>query len=314
MTNKKKSFLAQHTRTQMRGSAIPVQRTKQIASHLLSTMTSSTASAAAPWRATFLAHVDEMDAPNFILSTLHPIPPRPGPSDDRASQLQFTPRARTVVYRGMWASLPANPKNTADRNPDVYESDMVTITTDARMEKVPELFGSAGTATSAAQSRPAGLVEAVFWMPKPMAQWRIRGHAVVVGPDIEDDGGEPARGALTARMRGKTGDATTASSQWSWDRELTAHFGNLSPGMRGTFRNPPSGTRRDEKPGDEPKLGQKVDDLEDEIARLNFRVVAIIPEEVDQLDLSDPEDGRRWNYKYVGEESGGPWITTELWP
>lgn len=298
----------------MKGSAIPVQRTKQLASHLLNTMSSSTAANAAPWRAAFLAHVEGMDAPNFVMSTVHPIPPRPGSSDERESQFQYTPRARTVVYRGLWASLPDNPKNQAERNPDLYESDLLTITTDERMEKVPELLSSAGTtAAPAPLSRAAGPVEAVFWMPKVMMQWRFRGHAVVIGPDIGQESGATARAALEARMRSKTGD-DAASSQWSWARELTAHFGNLSPMMRGTFRNPPPGTRRDEKPGEGYGLGQKVEDLEDEVARRHFRVVAIVPEEVDQVDLNNPEEGGRWNYKYTAGENGGSWVTTELWP
>jgi pyridoxamine 5'-phosphate oxidase len=306
----------------MKGSSISAQRTKQLASHLLSNMASSSSSSAAPWRATFLSHVEGMDSPTFVLSTLHPIPPLPGSSDERASQFQYTPRARTVVYRGLWASLPDNPKNTAERNPDVYESDLITITTDERMEKVPELFSTASTSAAAPLSRPAGPVEAVFWMPDVMTQWRFRGHAVVIGPDIEGDAGSAARAALTARMRSssrsKTGeedddthdDAT--SRRWSWARELTAHFGNLSPVMRGSFRNPPPGTRRDEQPGEGYGLGQKVEDLEDEVARRHFRVVALVPEEVDRVDLSKPDDGRRWNYKYTADQDA--WEETELWP
>lgn len=309
----------------MKASAAPIQRTKQIASHLIGTMTPPATAAStgpAPWRAAFLSHVEGMDSPNFVLSTLHAAPPA---QTGGSPAIPFVARARTVVFRGMWASLPANSKNQAERNPEVYESDLLTITTDARMEKVPELFGSAESTATAAdpQSRPAGPVEAVFWMPKYMTQWRIRGHAVVIGPDIESDAGKPARESLAARLRSNDdkGDAptSTTSAAWSWARELTAHFGNLSPIMRGSFRNPPPGTPRDDGSpggGSPPKLGQRVDDLQDEVARRHFRVVAVVPEEVDRVDLSDPEDGRRWNYKYDAddEEGGGSWTTTELWP
>jgi pyridoxamine 5'-phosphate oxidase len=46
----------------------------------------------------------------------------------------------------------------------------------------------------------------------------------------------------------------------------------------------------------------------------HFRVVVIVPEEGDQVDLSDPARGRRWNYKFVDADSGGSWKVTELWP
>jgi len=67
-------------------------------------------------------------------------------------------------------------------------------------------------------------------------------------------------------------------------------------------------------------LGQKVNDLHDEIARKNFRVVIIKPEEVEQLDLTDPEKARRWKYTYVDSGKGkdvgilGEWKKEELWP
>lgn len=66
-------------------------------------------------------------------------------------------------------------------------------------------------------------------------------------------------------------------------------------------------------------LGQKVDDLHDPVARKNFRVVVIRPEEVEQLDLSDPSRARRWKFTFVGEKEEtegtvGEWKMEELWP
>ena len=70
-------------------------------------------------------------------------------------------------------------------------------------------------------------------------------------------------------------------------------------------------------------LGHKISDLEDEVARQNFRVVIIKPEVVEQLDLTDPDKARRWRYTYVGEgtdhgsstgEMIGEWHKEELWP
>ncbi|KAI9167186.1 hypothetical protein HJFPF1_03311 [Paramyrothecium foliicola] len=278
-------------------------RISQVARQL-STSMASMVPVAAPWRSTFVSHIESMKQANFTLSTLHPVEP-----SSTGSSLSFVPRARTVIYRGMWASLPVNPKNNAELNPDAYESDLVSLTTDARMEKIPELFKSSDSDVSL-QSGRGGPVEAVFWPAETQTQWRLRGHAYVIGPDIDAPEAAPIRAELEKHMRAKA-DA----SSWSWSRELTAQFGNLSPGMRGSFRNPPPGRPRSEQPGEGLGLGQKVEDLNDKIARENFRVLVIVPEEVDRVDLSDPADQKRWNYKFAGStETVGSWTTTELWP
>lgn len=100
-----------------------------------------------------------------------------------------------------------------------------------------------------------------------------------------------------------------AEGEWSFAREITAQFGNLSPGMRGSFKNPPPGTPKKPEDGDD-QLGQEVTDLEDKAARANFRVVVIVPDEVDQTDLSDPKAPRRWIYRRAGDG----WEKTEIWP
>ncbi|KAK7432625.1 hypothetical protein QQZ08_000833 [Neonectria magnoliae] len=258
----------------------------------------------APWRKTFLAHIQDMGLPTCSFSTLH----YETPSSAGAAP-QVTPRSRIVVFRGMWASLDPNPKNPAPLNPSVYESDLLTITNDARMQKTTELYqsGAEDVAASKSQSGGGGPVEAVFWAEPSRTQWRVRGHAYVLGPDIDSESAAPVKTAIKRRMRL---NGSEDSARWDWGRELTAHFGNLSPGMRGSFRNPPPGTPLSEKPAPGLALGQKVEDLHDEIARENFRVVVIVPEEVDQVDLSDPNLSRRWNYKLVDES----WVTTELWP
>ncbi|KAI6781406.1 uncharacterized protein J7T54_002299 [Emericellopsis cladophorae] len=257
-----------------------------------------TARSPAPWRANFLAHVKDMDEPSFNLSTLHRI-------DDKT----IVPRSRTVIYRGMWADMPVNSKNQAELNPKGFESDMPTLTSDARMEKVPEMLLSGQDADDKEmmQSGKGGPVEAVFWCSKAKTQWRLRGHTYIIGPDIGSDAVAPVRAAVERHMRG-------SASEFSFTRELTAHFGNLSPMMRGTFRNPPPGTPLSETLSAGEALGQMVEDLDDAVARKNFRVVIIVPEEVDQVDLSDPARVRRWNYLHVGEGTAGSWKITETWP
>lgn len=241
----------------------------------------------APWRSAFLSQVGRQDPPTFVLSSL---------------SSSATPRARTVVFRGMWAGLPVNAKNPAELNPAVYRSHLPTLTTDARMGKTAEFM-----APAAGQSGGGGPVEAVFWIAAAQTQWRLRGRAYVIGPDIDSDGAAHVRDALAPHM-----ERTGAAGPWSWGRELTAHFGNLSPLMRGSFRNPPPGTPRRQDGG--PRLGQRVDDLEDGVARSNFRVVVVVPDEVERLDLSDPEDGRRRRYTAVVDGGTVAWEVAELWP
>ncbi|WDK17039.1 hypothetical protein CGRA01v4_08322 [Colletotrichum graminicola] len=329
-------------------------RVSQLSHHLAPSSTMAPASSSssssspgpAPWRADFLKNVNDMASPEFTLATLHSAPaPAPAPA---------VPRLRTVIFRGLWAELPVNPKNTAPLNPPVYESDLLTLTTDARMAKVPDLFGSAAAAAAGGAPRGSfsssgggGPVEACFWTGAKV-QWRVRGEAHVLGPDVEDPdaaGAGAVREALRARMR-RVPDAEAQrrrredlpedkavaaddddddDDDWSFAREVTAHFGNLSPAMRGTFRNPEPGTSRKANPADGGHgLGHKVEDLHDEVARANFRVVVIVPTEVDETDLSDPEDPRRWLYRFVGasadarptddtERSNG-WEKIELWP
>ncbi|KAF3768033.1 hypothetical protein M406DRAFT_289344 [Cryphonectria parasitica EP155] len=280
--------------------------------------TNSGSSSAAPWRAQFLSDIKQMEQPSFTFTSLH------------SSSSSSVPRARTCIYRGLWASLPPNDKNNAPRNPDLYESDMPVLTSDARMDKVPEIYSSGpssgGEQDDVSHSGGGGPVEAMFWAVPMGTQWRIRGRAwVLSASDIASDGAgaRAVRSALLARMRGPGGKGEEAD--WDWEREVVGHFGNLSPGMRGSFKNPSPGTPRAKEPGPGEGLGQKVGDelLDDELARRNFRVVVIVPDEVDLVNLKDPADQRRWLYTYVGSGAKatkpggkveGEWEVVELWP
>ena len=139
----------------------------------------------------------------------------------------------------MWSELPENKHNDAPMNERAYESEMPTFTTDVRMEKVPELFASGpghGDTSQSQGSGGGGPVEAVWWVEETQYQWRIKGTAWVVAPDIDGEGGEASSGVRTvksevgSRMRVVNDGGVPG---WSWSKELTAHFGNCSPAMRG---------------------------------------------------------------------------------
>ncbi|KAI1163271.1 pyridoxamine 5'-phosphate oxidase-domain-containing protein [Nemania serpens] len=344
-------------------------RPHHIRSAVIDTMSSPPP--AAPWRSLFISHLTSMDSPEFTLGTLRRASAA-GPRDRRSSILAtpvYLPRARTCICRGLWTHLPVNPKNDAPLNPSaVWESDLLTFTTDARMDKMEELWedgidlgrragrgtdpGSPTTTKVGEELWEEGLarmkgrvieevvakstedklkssgggavVEAVFWARKPGVQWRVRGRAYVLAPDVETSPeGREVITLLKSRMRRPSppggGRAHREESEWSFAREITAHFGNLSPIMRGSFRNPPPG-RPVALPveGEGLALGQQVTDLEDPIARANFRVVVIVPDELDQADLSNPERPRRWIHTYVGgaghARGQNEWETVEVWP
>jgi pyridoxamine 5'-phosphate oxidase len=286
--------------------------------HLARTMSTTTLSSigVAPWRPLFLTHLSKLDSPEFVLSSLQP-------NASSSAATPYLPRARHCIFRGMWGSLPENKHNEARKNDKVYDSDMLTFTTDARMEKVTQIFASSAGHGEVEQSQGSGgggPVEAVFWIKDVMTQWRFKGEAYIIGPDIEGTG-EESSGVRTVKSRVGEGMRVVkekCKGDWSWQREVGAHFGNLSPGMRGSFKNPAPGTPVGTSPKPGEGLGQKVSGPleEDEVARRNFRVVVIKANEVEQLDLTEPDKARRWRFTYVGPEGGGlgEWNKEELWP
>lgn len=285
-------------------------------SRVLHTMSTTTPSAAAlppaPWKALFSEHISKMKSPEFVLGTLDKAP--------EGSPTSYVPRVRYCIHRGFWTELPENKHNDAERNPPVYQSDCPTFTTDVRMEKVGQIFASsAGHAESSEQvqgSGGGGPVEVVYWNADTGSQWRIKGRAYVIADDIEaseeSSGVRTVKSELGKRMRvvdeGKQGE-------FSWQRELRGFFGNQSPGIKGSFKNPPPG-QPTSKPYDQKLgLGSKVDGLDDEVAHKNFRVVVIVPDSVEQTDLSDPEKARRYRYTFdESNKANGGWRTEELWP
>ena len=182
-----------------------------------------------------MEHLDKMDSPEFVFSSLHKAP--------EGSPTSYVPRARYCIFRGFWSELPENKHNNAPMNPKTYESEMPTFTSDVRMMKVPEIFGSsAGHAKKEEQwqgSGGGGSVEAVWWIKETQTQWRMKGEAFVVGQDIEGEGEQSiassgvrtVKSELGSRMRIVNEDG---KEEWSWSKELTGHFGNNSPGLRGT--------------------------------------------------------------------------------
>lgn len=276
----------------------------------------------APWKKTFEEHLEKIGGASaeFYLATVTP--------DNQ-------PRVRTCIHRGFWGELPENKHNELPKNPSIYRSDCPVFTTDARMEKTFHMFATGKGKGDREQSKSGtgggGPVEAVYWVKDTKTQWRIRGKGWIVGAD-DVEGGEEAQNSGTVTVKAQVGrymrpvgDHAEKNADWSWKTEVENFFENLSPGMRGTFKNPPPGQPLSQGADDGESLRQEAGHLsEDAQARKNFRIAIITPEEVERVDLSDPEKSKRWLYT-LAEEFGGPggpeeakqnreWDVVETWP
>ncbi|KAF3902966.1 hypothetical protein ABW20_dc0102509 [Dactylellina cionopaga] len=235
----------------------------------------------APWKQALISHVQNLACPTFSLAT--------------ASNIGgvVAPHVRTLVYRGFYAELPANKYNPVPGNAG-YSSNLITFTTDKRMEKFRDLGGEEGIGASDS-STSRNNVEACFWIPtkeNPMIgnQWRIRGRCFVLPRDLDDEGDGTVKETkkwLVERLRRQSDGGN--GEGFNFVREYKAHFGNLSPPLRGSFRNPLPGAPKELGDGGlQPKSPIGDDELNQEIALDNFRVVVIEPTRVEFLDLAVP--------------------------
>jgi pyridoxamine 5'-phosphate oxidase len=185
---------------------------------------------AAPWRSAFLEDLAAMEGQEFAFSTMHAVN-----MSAKSGAVSYEPRARFCAFQCFWAELPDNAANPATRNKSIFATDMPAFTTHARTKKLSDLAPSGpehGSTVEYMASGGGGQVEAVWWARNNLKQWRVRGRAFIIGPDIDSDkeGARTAKECLRRRMRVVLDDE---AKDWSWERELTAHFGNLSPLMRG---------------------------------------------------------------------------------
>lgn len=183
--------------------------------------------------------------------------------------------------------------------PSAAISDLLTFTTDVRSGKIPDILGP-GQADRRA-SGGGGRVEAVFWVKGVNMQWRVRGDAWVLGPDIGGAGvgAEAVRSALKGRMRG-------VGEGWRWEGEWERQFEGMGRELKKGLAGPPPG---------EVSNGEEGGEFDEEKAKGNFRLVVLRPAEVECVDLTDPEISKRWIYTFVEREGGeGEWKREELNP
>jgi pyridoxamine 5'-phosphate oxidase len=186
----------------------------------MATRSSSYSPTAAPWRATFLEHVSKLDDPYMAVSTVGRDPKTGAP----------VPRVRYCGYRCLFGDLDLHPsaakqlEEEKETNPPVYETDMLTFTTDVRMEKTENFKDFDGA------------IEVAFWVKDVMTQWRIRGKAFVVGDDPKKQSEKEARSEISKGLRKKADQqASVDEKDWTWEKEIASYFANHSPVMRGTL-------------------------------------------------------------------------------
>ncbi|KAK6350305.1 hypothetical protein TWF696_006536 [Orbilia brochopaga] len=266
----------------------------------------------APWRTLLSSQIRTLACPTLSLATVSSAGGVPAP------------HVRTVIYRGFYGELPVNKYNPNPGNPG-FSSDLITFTTDKRMEKYKDLGGAEGINASTGNSN----VEICFWIPSSAEnpiigrQWRIRGKCFVLPRDL--GGAEESVGEMRKWLVGKIRkDGGGDGEGFDFAREHKAHFGNLSPPLRGSFRNPLPGAPKElGDQGLKPSQPIGDDELGEETAQTNFRIAVIDPSRVEYLDLEGPSR-RVWvpvgsdaekveNLSSLGKVVGD-WREVELWP
>ncbi|KAF3918119.1 hypothetical protein ABW21_db0209387 [Orbilia brochopaga] len=266
----------------------------------------------APWRTLLSSQISTLACPTFSLATVS------------SAGGTIAPHVRTLVYRGFYGELPANKHNPKTGNAG-FSSDLITFTTDKRMEKFKDLGSAEGIGASTGNNN----VELCFWIPSSAEnpiigrQWRIRGKCYILPRDFES--AEARVGEVKKWLVGKIRkDGGANGEQFDFAREHKAHFGNLSPPLRGSFRNPLPGAPKElGDQGLKPSRPISDEELEDETAQANFRIAVIEAARVEYLDLEGPsrtvwvpsgsDAEKAENLKDFGKIDGD-WREVELWP
>lgn len=141
--------------------------------------------------------------------------------------MTLDPRAVQALQEHAAGSSGDGTKSGTAINPLAFDSDMPTITTDVRMLKCPEMLANNN-------------VEIMAWTGPPVAstntQWRLRGRAFLLGSPqgLEDSVERTAREGVARGMRRRKEEVDGAAEEaWTFEREVTAYFANMSPGIKG---------------------------------------------------------------------------------
>ena len=180
----------------------------------------------APWRDLISSHLEKTKGYEFTVATV-----------GYDAKQRIVPRVRTCGFRGFFPEVKLHPSGQKDMdeqvedggNAPLFESDLLSLTTDIRMEKLKQLDSTGNS------------IEAMFWLKEVMVQWRIKGQAYYLGSPTPESGAESdLQAQLFNALRLKPdydGDQKVDSNKWTWDKAITKYFANHSPAMRGKFVN-----------------------------------------------------------------------------
>lgn len=207
---------------------------------------SAVSTSPAPWRHTFESQVNQNTTQEFTLATVANINGR------------TVPRARMCGFRGFFpvSSIRQSVRKNLEEEHHLphsldssifgLESDMLSFSTDSRMEKVDNIrFNDA--------------IEAVFYLRDLSVQWRIKGTAHIIGSSDSDPEEQRSRQEISKGLRkldppkeepdpvallGYNKDEVPQQKlqkeylPWSWEKVMTIYFANHSPLLRGLFPSP----------------------------------------------------------------------------
>jgi pyridoxamine 5'-phosphate oxidase len=193
---------------------------------------------------------------NFSLATIK-TGPKPRPS------------VRTVVFRGFVGESRDKepPEKLPGGNPPV-ESSLIVVTTDTLMAKVAELEQSNGA------------FEVCWWHAGTNQQIRFNGTAHLY-----------RRNGIAEFPESYLKRFISPSSEWNWENELVRQWKAHRPAMRGSFRNPPPGSKMDEEKKEKletVELDGDDDGSDAREAKERFSLIMLEITEIEFLDLSPP--------------------------
>ncbi|KAJ5401502.1 uncharacterized protein N7487_007398 [Penicillium crustosum] len=168
----------------------------------------------APWRDILSSHLEQTPGYKFTIATI-----------GYNAQQRPVPRVRTCGCRGFFPELELHHKGQeamdqqveGGGNPPVFESDMLSFTTDARMDKLPQLESSGHA------------IEAVFWLKDLMTQWRIKGTAYAIGNPSGEDAEEEKTSRNEIRKALRVKGVMTVTSQSGHGKRLSQNTLQTTP-------------------------------------------------------------------------------------
>src|SRR5947207_4196558 len=177
------------------------------------------------------------------------------------------PAVRIVGFRG----FVGEDKGLNEGNNPAAESSLILVSTDISMPKVAELEGS------------NGVYEVCWWHAGTNQQIRFSGRAHIYGHKRSVE--FPESGL-------KKYISVKGNKEWTWEKERARVWRGHTARLRGTFRNPQSGTPMDSEEKREKLRNVELDADDDGVeareAKERFALLILEVKELEIMDLDPP--------------------------